>query len=158
MGDDSAGKGEADWCYRSERGERDLSCMRWPRGNRQPLCARTGMAWRSMVCWLLILIRAGVLEPEARVLEPGAPSPGAATGSAFARIFGARWLRTGKLQQPSSFSCHSLQCRFIPSGGGLTCCHFRRHERFRRVLAGERGPWRWRGASLYWCCSCRLQR
>ena len=55
-----------------EKTQRGYRCMRWPRGQRQPLCARTGL-----VCWLLILIRAGVL-------EPGSPSRGAAAGFAFA--------------------------------------------------------------------------
>ena len=103
MGDASAGKGESDWCYRSERGERDLSCMRWPRGNRQPLCARTGMAWRS-------LVRAGVL-------EPGAPSPGADAGFAFARIFGARLAADGC---NNLVFCCRLQCRFEPTRGGIS--------------------------------------
>ena len=45
---------------------------------RQPLWARTGMPWSSLH-WLVILIRAGSS-------EPGAPSPGAAAGVAFACI------------------------------------------------------------------------
>ena len=45
---------------------------------RQPLWARTGMPWSSLH-WLVILIRAGSS-------EPGAPSPGAVAGFAFACI------------------------------------------------------------------------
>ena len=81
--------------------------MRWPRGNRQPLCARTGMAWRSLVCWSLILIRAGVL-------EPGAPSPGAAASFAFARIV------CGTASCNYLVFCCRLQCRFEPTRGGIS--------------------------------------
>eukprot|EP00964_Phaeocystis_antarctica_P142686 scaffold108008_cov54-Phaeocystis_antarctica.AAC.3 len=49
-------------------------------------------AWPSLVCWLLILIRA-------RYSEPGAPSPGVA-GFAFARISALVWPVTASCNYP----------------------------------------------------------
>ena len=60
-----------------ERGQRAV--LRAARGSGRK-CAeasvRTGMAWSSFVCWLVILIRAGSS-------EVGARSPGADVGIAF---------------------------------------------------------------------------
>ena len=55
---------------------RGASCARGSRGECAVAIVRTGVAWCSLACWLVILIRAGSS-------EVGARSPGAGGGIEF---------------------------------------------------------------------------